>query len=265
MWAGGFGSFMNVSGNDGFTSDGAGYAFGLNHAFSTNMQAGVGLGQSFGNYHNKALTGAKVHQKGMMAAATAQYMSGKGGSFMLSGHAAVGSVRNNADTYLGGLAGKSRWDDTVLSLGARASYAMHVTVDTVIAPFIGMEWMYGSQESFSDSHGRRYSNGKLSELRMPVGVTLRSSATIGSDTTLLPELSVAYMPSLVQDNPHADATVQGGSYRTEGYDPGRHGFMLNAGMNVLFSESWSAGAFYTLETRKHAVNQSVNASLQYRF
>ncbi|MDO4220832.1 MAG: autotransporter outer membrane beta-barrel domain-containing protein, partial [Akkermansia sp.] len=265
VWGGGFGSFMNVSGNDGFTADGAGYAFGVNHAFSTNMQAGVGLGQSFGSYHNKALTGAKVHQKGMMAAATAQYLSAKGGSFMLSGHAAVGRVRNNADTYLGGLAGKSRWDDTMLSLGARASYAMHVTVDTVIAPFIGMEWMYGSQESFSDSHGRRYSNGKLSELRMPVGVTLRSSTTIGSDTRLLPELSVAFVPSLVQHNPHADTTVQGGSYRTEGYDPGRHGFMLNAGMNVLFSESWSAGAFYTLETRKHAVNQSVNASLQYRF
>ena len=41
--------------------------------------------------------------------------------------------------------------------------------------------------------------------------------------------------------------------------------MLNVGMNAVFSENWSAGASYTLETRRHAVDQSVNASVRYTF
>ena len=124
--------------------------------------------------------------------------------------------------------------------------------------------MNGAQEAISGAYGRQYTHGRLHELRMPVGVTVSTSVEAGS-TKLLPQLSVAYVPSLAQQLPHADVSGENGDYRVKGYAPGRNAFMLNAGVNAVFSDSWSAGAFYTLETRRHCVDQSVNASVRYTF
>ena len=76
---------------------------------------------------------------------------------------------------------------------------------------------------------------------------------------------MAYVPSLAQQLPHADVSDNGQNYRVKSYAPGRNAFMLNVGVNAVFSDSWSAGAFYTLETRRHSVDQSVNASVRYTF
>lgn len=76
---------------------------------------------------------------------------------------------------------------------------------------------------------------------------------------------MAYVPSLARQVPHANVSDKGQNYRVKGYAPGRNAFMLNVGVNAVFTDSWSAGAFYTLETRRHCVDQSVNASVRYTF
>ena len=262
VWGGGFGTFMHATGARGFKSDGGGYGIGVNHAFSSNTQAGISLGQGFGSYHNSGADGAHVHQRAILAAATASTRIGK--NLSLGGHLAFGNVRNRADCRLEGESGRARWNDNVFNLGARAAYDFHVTETTAITPFLGLDWMNGAHESFGGAYGRHYSHGRLNELRMPVGVTVSTSAEVGS-TKLLPQLSVAYVPSLAQQLPHADVSGENGDYRVKGYAPGRNAFMLNAGVNAVFSDSWSAGAFYTLETRRHSVDQSVNASVRYTF
>ena len=262
VWGGGFGTFMHTTGDKGFKSDGGGYGIGVNHAFSANTQAGISFGQGFGSYHNSGADGAKVHQRAILAAATASTRITK--DLSLGGHLAFGNVRNRADCRLDGESGRSRWNDNVFNLGARAAYDFHVTETTAITPFLGLDWMNGAHESFGGAYGRHYSHGRLNELRMPVGVTVSTSAEVGS-TKLLPQLSVAYVPSLAQQLPHADVIGENGDYRVKGYAPGRNAFMLNAGVNAVFSDSWSAGAFYTLETRRHCVDQSVNASVRYTF
>lgn len=262
VWGGGFGTFMHATGDRGFKSNGGGYGIGVNHAFSADTYAGISLGQGFGSYHNSGADGATVHQRAILAAATLSTRITK--DFSLGGHLAFGSVRNRADCRLDGASERARWNDTVFNLGARAAYDFHVTEATAITPFLGMDWMNGAQDTIGGVYGRHYAHGRLNELRMPVGVTVSTSAEAGS-TKLLPQLSVAYVPALAQQLPHADVSGNGQSYRAKGYAPGRNAFMLNAGMNVLFSDSWSAGAFYTLETRRHSVNQSVNASVRYTF
>ena len=262
VWGGGFGTFMHTTGNKGFKSDGGGYGIGVNHAFSANTQAGISFGQGFGSYHNSGADGATVHQRAILVAATLSNRVTK--EFSLGAHVAFGSVRNRADCRLDGASERARWNDTVFNLGARAAYDFHVTEATAITPFLGMDWMNGAQDTIGGVYGRHYAHGRLNELRMPVGVTVSTSVEAGS-AKLLPQLSVAYVPSLAQHLPHADVTGNGQGYRVKGYAPGRNAFMLNAGMNVLFTDSWSAGAFYTLETRRHSVNQSVNASVRYTF
>ena len=263
VWGGGFGTFMHATGNRGFKSDGGGYGIGVNHAFSANTQAGISLGQGFGSYHNSGADGATVHQRAILAAATASTRIGK--DLSIGAHLAFGNVRNRADCHLDGApTERARWNDNVFNLGAQAAYDFHVTERTAITPFLGLDWMNGAHESFGGAYGRHYSHGRLNELRMPVGVTVSTSAEVGS-TKLLPQLSVAYVPSLAQQLPHADVSGENGDYRVKGYAPGRNAFMLNVGVNAVFSDSWSAGAFYTLETRRHCVDQSVNASVRYTF
>ena len=263
VWGGGFGTFMHATGNRGFKSDGGGYGIGVNHAFSANTQAGISLGQGFGSYHNSGADGATVHQRAILAAATASTRIGK--DLSIGAHLAFGNVRNRADCHLDGApTERARWNDNVFNLGAQAAYDFHVTERTAITPFLGLDWMNGAHESFGGAYGRHYSHGRLNELRMPVGVTVSTSAEVGS-TKLLPQLSVAYVPSLAQQLPHADVSGENGDYRVKGYAPGRNAFMLNVGVNAVFSDSWSAGAFYTLETRSHSVDQSVNASVRYTF
>ena len=262
VWGGGFGTFMHVTGDKGFKSNGGGYGIGVNHAFSANTQAGLSFGQGFGSYHNSGADGATVHQRAILAAATASTRIGK--DFSLGGHLAYGSVRNRADCRLDGDTERARWNDNVFNLGARAAYDFHATDTTAITPFLGLDWMYGAQESINGAYARHYTHGRLNELRMPVGVTVSTSTEVGS-TKLLPQLSVAYVPAIAQQNPHAGVSTNGADYRVKGYAPGRNAFMLNVGMNAVFSENWSAGASYTLETRRHAVDQSVNASVRYTF
>ena len=262
VWGGGFGTFMHTTGDRGFKSNGGGYGIGVNHAFSANTQAGISFGQGFGSYHNSGEDGATVHQRAILAAATASTRIGK--NLSLGGHLAFGNVRNRADCRLEGESGRARWNDNVFNLGAQAAYDFHVTEATAITPFLGLDWAYGAQESVNGAYGRHYSHGRLNELRMPVGVTVSTSAEVGS-TKLLPQLSVAYVPSLAQQVPHANVSSENGNYRVKGYAPGRNAFMLNVGVNAVFSDSWSAGASYTLETRSRSVDQSVNASVRYTF
>ena len=262
VWGGGFGTFMHATGDKGFKSNGGGYGIGVNHAFSADTYAGISLGQGFGSYHNSGKDGAHVHQRAILAAATLSTRITK--DFSLGGHLAFGSVRNRADCRLDGASERARWNDTVFNLGARAAYDFHVTDDTAITPFLGLDWMTGAQDTIGGVYGRHYAHGRLHELRMPVGVTVSTSVEAGS-AKLLPQLSVAYVPSLAQQLPHADVSGENGDYRVKGYAPGRNAFMLNAGVNAVFSDSWSAGAFYTLETRRHCVDQSVNASVRYTF
>ena len=82
---------------------------------------------------------------------------------------------------------------------------------------------------------------------------------------LAPELTLAYVADVSRDTPSLNMRFGDISRRVEGYDPGRSSFMLNAGVNWLIDQNWSAGASYNLDARADQVIQSVNGSVRYSF
>lgn len=269
FWGAGMGSFMNVSGDNGFTSNMGGYAVGLQHAFTQDFRAGFALGQSFGDFTADD-NQLKVEQEVLMPTLTAQYVTvlNKTSSLSVSGHIAYGEVSNEAETYQTGTSGKAEWDDKVFNIGIRAAWNTELTDNTTLSVFTGVTYQKVNQDSFTEQYiggEREYCDGSMSSLSLPVGVTLRGIYQMEGTNIFVPELTLAYIGDVARDNPEVKTSVYGFNRVGEGSEIGRSAFMLNAGANWMFDSTWSMGAFYTLEARRNQVNQSVNAALRCSF
>lgn len=266
FWGAGMGSFMDVGGKQGFTSNAGGYAVGLQHAFTQSFRAGVALGQSFGDFKSDD-NQLRVDQMALMPTLTAQYVTPltKSSSLSIAGHIAYGVVENEADTYQAGTVGKAEWDDQVLNIGVRAAWNSDLTDNTTVSIFTGLTYQNVDQDSFTEKFTggeRDYHSGSMSSLSIPVGVTLRGIYQMEGTNIFAPELTLAYIGDVTRDNPEVKTSVYGFNREGKGTNIGRSAFMLNAGANWMFDSTWSLGAFYTLEARSNQLNQSVNAALR---
>lgn len=266
-WAGAFGSFINVSDNvSGFRYDSAGYAIGLQHAFTESFRAGFALGQSFGTYSARG-NGLEVEQMGIMPGVTAQYVRMYGqNSFSLNVHIACGIVENEAEVY-GARSGTTEWDDTVLSTGIRASWNIRAGETLTVSPFVGINCRYVSQDSYSMNRVGSMAHaddGDLTVWSVPVGVTLRSVYLLDSNF-LVPELTLAYVGDIVGGQPEVKVNMNGYTSDVKGYSPARSAFQLSAGVNYLIGQNWSLGAYYNLEARSAQTHQSAGVSVRYSF
>lgn len=269
FWGGALGSFMDVSGDAGFTCNMGGYAVGLQHAFTESFRAGFAFGQSFGSFKSDD-DQLKADQTALMPALTAQYVTplSKESSLSISGHIAYGTVENEADTYQAATTGKAEWDDKVLNIGVRAAWNSQIGDNETVSLFTGLTYQNVEQDSFTEEFTggeRDYRSGSMSCLSLPIGATWRGIYQMEGTNVFVPEVTVAYIGDIVRDNPEVKTSVMGISREGNGTNIGRSAFMLNAGANWMFDSTWSIGAFYTLEARSHQVNQSVNASLRCSF
>lgn len=272
VWGAALGSFVHMSGSEGFIAENGGGAVGVQHAFTEHFRAGVALGQSFGSFRTKEYF-MDVDQRGTMFGATAQYVAPEhnGMSAAFNGHISVGSVRNEGSFDYGeGDRTKSNWNDRVLSVGSRAALWMFPTEDVTILPFIGLEYQRVMQSSHTEADGEysiRYTDGAMQTLSLPVGVTLRTQCTLPEGELFVPEITLAYEGDIVRDNPHVTVCESGMNhgYKGTGNKPGRHAFRMDAGANLLIDAQWSVGVFYHLEARENATSQSCNASVRYSF
>lgn len=269
FWGGALGSFMDISGDAGFTSNLGGYAVGLQHAFTESFRAGFAFGQSFGSFKSDD-DQLKADQTALMPALTAQYVTplSKESSLSISGHIAYGTVENEADTYQAATTGKAEWDDKVLNIGVRAAWNSQIGANETVSIFTGLTYQNVEQDSFTEEFTggeRDYRSGSMSCLSLPIGATWRGIYQMEGTNVFVPEVTVAYIGDIVRDNPEVKTSVMGISREGKGTNIGRSAFMLNAGANWMFDSTWSMGAFYTLEARSHQLNQSLNASLRYSF
>ncbi len=100
---------------------------------------------------------------------------------------------------------------------------------------------------------------------VPAGVTAKTQVALGGNQYLIPELTVSYVGDVSRTNPSVKSSIYGVEVKSEGSNPGRSAFMLNAGANWIINQNWSLGAFYTLEARSSQVNQSASLSARYSF
>lgn len=269
FWGAGVGSFMDVSGDQGFTSNFGGYAVGMQHAFTETFRAGLAFGQMFGDFKSEDKQ-LKVDLQSLMPALTAQYVTplSKTSSLSVSGHIAYGVVENEADTYQVGTTGKAEWDDEVLNIGVRVSWNSALTEHTTVSLYTGLTYQQVEQDSFTEEFTggeREYKSGSMSSLSLPLGVTLRGIYQMEGTNVFAPELTLAYIGDIARDNPEVKTSVYGFDRTGKGTNIGRSAFMLQAGANWMFDSTWSLGAFYSLEARSKQVNQSVNAALRHSF
>ena len=269
FWGAGLGSFMNVGGEQGFTSNSYGYAVGLQHAFTEKFRAGVALGQMFGTFKSDD-NQLKVDQNAMMPVLTAQYVTktGKISSVTVSGHIAYGIVENEAETYQAGTTGTADWEDEVFNIGVKVAWNMTLGDHVTTSLFTGLTYQQVEQDAFTEhfTGGKRsYRDGSMSSLSVPMGITIRGVYEMEGTNVFAPELTLAYIADISRDNPTVNTNVYGFTRTGEGSNLGRGAFMMQVGANWMFNSTMSVGAFYALEARSNQVNQSFNAALRCSF
>lgn len=191
-------------------------------------------------------------------------------SWRTSAYAAYGQMENEGRTRsVDGTPGRADWDDDVWTFGVQTELRCAVTERFTVSPFVGLDYLYGAQdgfiESFSDGTSRSYDGGAMQVWRVPVGVRLEGAIALGGEQYLFPELTLAYVGDISRSNPHATVGLYGTTSRVHGNDPGRHAFMLNAGVTWKMSEQWATGASYQLEVRDSQTAQGANGFVRYSF
>ncbi len=269
VWGSALGDYVSMS---GFRSNAHGYAVGVDRQFCPRVRTGIALGQMFGDYTaDRGFAG--VEQDSIMVGLYSEYVRkvGKDETLRFTSYAAYGQVENDADTRVAGAAelpGSASWDDDVFALGSRAELVMPLSESVSISPFIGLEFLHGSQSSFTETYAggsRHYRDGSMQVWSLPIGITLRSEIDLGDEQKLLPELTLAYVGDIARKDPHVRSSVFGVEQSHTGTKPGRSAFMLNVGTNWIISKDWSVGASYNLEARSHEVSQEANVSLRCEF
>lgn len=271
VWAAGLGSFINMGGASSFRYSGGGYAVGADAPIGDYWRAGAAFGQSFGDFTAKR-TGNKVDQMGLMFALYAGFEKpiNEKRSHRASAYFGYGVVDNDARTnLLGAESGSAGWDDDAYTFGLEYAMDFRVKDNWTLSPFVGIEYVYGSQsifaESFSGGMVRRYDGATMQYWRIPVGATLRHHCAVGQQQYLVSELTLGYVGDVSRRNPHAQLNIEGRDFRIEGSNPARNALMLKAGTNWLINEHWTVGAQYNLEARSRQTSQSVNGYVRYTF
>lgn len=271
LWGAGFGDFINMGGTAAFSYEGGGYAIGADTAMGEHWRGGVAVGQSFGDFRAKH-TGNDIDQSGVMFTVYSGYekkISDKG-SHRVSAYFAYGVVDNDARTNLLGVEmGHADWDDTVYTAGLEYALDFRVRENVLLSPFVGIEYLYGSQsvfvESFSGGMERRYDGAVIQTWRIPAGVKVRHCYVMDGNQYLVTDLALGYVGDVSRRNPGGHVNIAGRDFRIQGSNPGRNAFMLRLGTNWLIDDHWTVGAAYDLETRSRQTSQSVDAYVRYSF
>lgn len=275
IWVGGQGNWGQMSTSSdisGYKYNGGGYAFGMDHACTKNFTGGLAFGESFGT--NKAKLGfSDIDQRTMMVGTYGRYKTDvcPWHSILIDGYFAYGSTRNKEQMTFAGmpdLPANSKWNDDIYTAGLTFSWEFKATENSMLIPFVGIDYMYGSQDNItlnSERGSRSYSDGDMQVWTVPVGITYRAICPVGGQQFLVPEITLAYEGDVSRTNPSVKTDVLGNSMKIEGSRPGRSALLVNTGMRWIMDRNWSLGAYYTFEGRSHMTDHAVNGSINYTF
>lgn len=271
LWGAGLGGFINMGGISPFTYSGGGYAVGADTALGANWRAGAAFGQSFGDFKAKH-TSNTVDQEGIMFTVYGGYVKEVGAKrrHRASAYFAYGVVDNDARTsLLGAETGSAQWDDDVYTFGLEYAFDFDLRANLTLSPYVGLEYVYGAQsifaESFSGGMVREYDGASMQVWRVPVGVNLRHTYSLGGHQYLVTDVKVGYVGDVSRRNPEGNVNIAGRDFHIKGSNPGRSSLMLKASASWIINDHWSTGATYNLEARKDQTSQGVNAYVRYCF
>lgn len=268
LWFSGMGHFDSLSG--AYRYSGGGYALGLSSLVSQNACLGIAFGQLIGT--NKArLDGVDTDSN----AKTDQHelMLGLYGS-----RAGQWNARNawkvdlllaygRTDNKLTANGYRGDWTDDNFAVSARFTWQYRQNDGTCIAPFIGLEWLDGSQDA-ADFTGRsnwRAQGADLRLLSLPVGIGIYRSLEAGNGKIFTPQLELLYRGDLVQDAPESAASDGYAAWRNKGKAPGRNALEARVRLHLQITPTWGGYMGGGVETRSDRTVTRVSAGVNYTF
>lgn len=269
VWAAGIGYIDRFSG--AWEYSGGGYAVGVSRSVSLSTVLGLSVGQMFGS--NKAKfdsadsdADAKIDQNEIMFAVQARHAFGTigGGTPILDVIGGFGMTDNDYESS----AHEGSWDDTNFYASARLFWHWKNERDIYYAPFIGLEYLSGKQDSATlrGTAGSWESDGAdMNILTLPVGFTMYSHLDIGSGMVLTPSLELSYRVDLTEADPATDCTDGTARWQSEGETRSRSAFELDAAAHLQITPQWSTWAAYRYETRSGQNSHTLTAGVNYRF
>lgn len=278
IWGSGFGDFTSASNAgsvSGFDYQGGGYAMGIDHGFKVHQKdtvtAGLAFGQSFGS-HQSNDTLLNIHQRGVMAALYSRYAKNvsEKQSWDLTGSFAYGDTDNWGMVGLeaGNGAPRHTWNSEAFSADLMFRWRSKISNRATLTPFIGISYIYGSQENITlqgNSSERSFTDSSLQRWVVPVGLEYSRLTTFSNGQKLLSFMSLAYQGDVARNDASVKMNILGAPSKVKGTQPGRSAFVFNTGCQWAITPQWSASAAYNLELRSEMTQQSVTATLSYSF
>lgn len=269
VWAAGLGYVDLFSGS--WRYSGGGYAVGVSRSVSRSTVLGLSVGQMFGSNDAKLDSAdsdadATIDQNEIMFAVQARHAFGTigGGTPILDVIGGFGMTDNDYESS----AHEGSWDDTNFYASARLSWHWKNERDIYYAPFIGLEYLSGKQDSATlrGTAGSWESGGAdMSLLTLPVGFTMYSHLDIGSGMVLTPSLELSYRVDLTEADPATDCTDGTARWQSEGETRSRSAFELDAAAHLQITPQWGTWAAYRYETRSGQNSHTFTAGVNYRF
>lgn len=272
VWGSGMASMRRVGsdgGRIGYRFNGGGYAVGVDRSISRSTVIGITLGQFFGT--NRAEDGSdsdsrsKINQNSMMVGLYGQYHTSTDASnyWSMDVFAGYGATDND----LSSSSTNASWNDTNFAASLQVSRTYARDEGIVLRPFVGLDFLTGSQDSFitDGSLPLRYGGADMHILSLPVGCTLARTMEAGWGS-FTPSLTVAYVADIFRDNPENQVTdFNDTTWRNHGSNPGRHAMRVKIGLERRWTSFWAGSVGYILNIRSQETVHSFTAGIQYSF
>lgn len=271
IWVGGMGIWDDQDARDGVSGykyNVGGYAVGIDYKAAQGSLIGIAAGQSFGDFKDKTGIGADYDVDSFLAMIYGRMHPFRNSKFTLDGYGAYGRSRFKGDSYIMGSAANGRADTDTFSGGLYATWTERFALGRAfVTPYAGIEFMTSELKGFSESgpYGRTFDHARAQNWTIPVGITIARAYQTAGGTTITPALTLAVAQDVSRMNPKSNVSGPLGSWNARGVNVGRTAFRLNAGIDMLFSNTWGARICYQFETRNQLTAHGINGAISYTF
>lgn len=271
IWVGGMGIWDDQDARDGVSGykyNVGGYAVGIDYKAAQGSLIGIAAGQSFGDFKDKTGIGADYDVDSFLAMIYGRMHPFRESKFTLDGYGAYGRSRFKGDSYMMGTAANGRADTDTFSGGLYATWTERFALGRAfVTPYAGIEFMTSELKGFSESgpYGRTFDHARAQNWTIPVGITIARAYQTAGGTTITPALTLAVAQDVSRMNPKSNVSGPLGSWNARGVNVGRTAFRLNAGIDMLFSNTWGARICYQFETRNKLTAHGINGAISYTF
>ena len=213
------------------------------HAFGTHHTLGIALGST-----HASVGGTAVRRLRQDASHLALYgNSSISSKFSADWAAAFGTAEQHGNTG----AARAEWEQNSGELAARVNYTETLSDRTALRTYAGLAY-----DATGADRTNGYKTGSVQALRGELGMGLTHTAG-----AVLLFAEAGMVGDMVRHNP----TVNCGTYRIQGPNPGRLSFKATVGGRVEMTEHWSADAAYCLETAADSTQQSMTVGVSRKF